>query len=80
MFDLLRNLRNLRSPWVADDPAPEPSALDLLDGVGRCRLCPRPAVQDRLCGEHGGLPISMWPADKLNHLIRDVRSGEVTFP
>lgn len=72
-----RLLRNLRGPWVVDDPAPEPSALDLLDGVGRCRLCSRPAMQDRLCAEHGGLPFDQWPREAQDRLVRAVRGEDL---
>ena len=34
-MSLPRWIKNLRGPWVQNDPHPEPSTLDRLDGVGR---------------------------------------------
>ena len=34
MIRLLRILNALRGPYIADDPNPQPSQLDLWDGIG----------------------------------------------
>jgi hypothetical protein len=61
---------------IVDDPMPGPSRLDELDGMAACMLCPRFALQDGLCREHGGLPFAEWPAEAQARLLSALRGDE----
>ena len=76
MRRLLALLRNLRGPWIADDPNPTLSRLDLMDRGPACMVCPQPALQDGLCGHHGGLPFTEWPADAQARLLAYFRGDD----
>lgn len=41
-----------------------------------CIMCPAPALQDGLCGTHGGLPWNQWPAEAQARLVDEIRRGD----